>query len=204
MLATIRRSATRLLLTLMESASGAAIVEFAVALPLLIVLVVGIFDFGGAFNLKQELSNAVREAARFGAGQPTNDLCTSCGAPPSVDAIRYLTDSYLRAAGINDCGLNGAAVPASGPPWIYTAAGNGCPGTLTLTISRDAAGGLPTPSCSLTLSNYGGITAYAACTKVSVLYPYQWHFNNVLQLISSGTSFLLSTIPANATVANLN
>jgi Flp pilus assembly protein TadG len=192
------------LFELAQSGTGAAIVEFAVALPLLIVLVVGIFDFGGAFNIKQELSNVTREGARFGAAQPTNDLCNACGAPPSIDAIRYLVDSYLLAAKINDCGLNGATLPAGGPPWAYTAAGNGCAGTLTLTIARDATGGLANPSCSLTMNNYGGTTVYAPCTKVSITYPYQWHFNNVLHLISPGSSFLLSTIPANATVANLD
>jgi Flp pilus assembly protein TadG len=189
----------------LEGANGAAIVEFAVSLPLLIVLVVGIFDFGGAFNLKQELNNAVREGARFGAAQPTNDLCTTCTAPPSVDAIRYLVDAYLRAARINDCGLNGAAVPSSGPPWSYTAA-SGCVGTLTLTIAKDAVGGLGSPTCSLTMSNYGGtgVTAYAPCTKVSIQYPYEWHFNNVIRLISPGSSFLLSTIQTNATAENLD
>ena len=53
-------------LRLLRDTNGAALIEFAVALPLLVVLVVGIFDFGGAFNLKQELNNAVREGARFG------------------------------------------------------------------------------------------------------------------------------------------
>jgi Flp pilus assembly protein TadG len=187
---------------LLGSVEGAAIVEFAVALPLLIVLVVGIFDFGGAFNLKQELSNAMREGARFGAAQPTNDLCTGCGAPPSVDAIRYLVDSYLVAAKINDCGLGGAGIPGSGPPWVYSASAGGCAGTLTLTIARDAVGGLATPSCSLTVSNYGGITAYAPCTKVSISYPYQWHFNTVLHLISPGSTLTLANIPAEATAVN--
>ena len=198
----LKRLLAERLFELPQSSTGAAIVEFAVALPLLIVLVVGIFDFGGAFNIKQEPSNVTREGARFGAAQPTNDLCNTCIAPPSIDAIRYLVDSYLTAAKINDCGLNGAALPAAGPPWAYTAAGNGCAGTLTLTISRDATGGLANPSCSLTLSNYGGVTVYAPCTKVSITYPYQWHFNNVLHLISPGSTFLLSTIPANATVVN--
>jgi len=32
--------------------------------------VVGIFDFGNAFNMKQKLTNAARDAARFGASQP--------------------------------------------------------------------------------------------------------------------------------------
>jgi Flp pilus assembly protein TadG len=45
-----------------RSDRGSQIVEFAVALPLLIVFVVGIFDFGEAFNQKQKLSNVVAKA----------------------------------------------------------------------------------------------------------------------------------------------
>ncbi|MGA9968306.1 MAG: TadE/TadG family type IV pilus assembly protein, partial [Terriglobales bacterium] len=93
---------------------AAAMIEFAVSLPLLVVLVVGIFDFGGAFNLKQELSNAVREGAIFGASQPTNDISPSILQPPSVDAIRFLVDSYLQTANINDCGLKLLAEPPQG------------------------------------------------------------------------------------------
>src|SRR5262249_23547552 len=79
---------------LLRRTEAAALIEFAVALPLLVVLVVGIFDFGGAFNLKQELNNAVREGARFPSSQPTNDLASVSPAPPSVDAVRFVVDSY--------------------------------------------------------------------------------------------------------------
>src|ERR1700679_3537679 len=85
----------------LRNTDAAALIEFAVALPLLVVMVVGIFDFGGAFNLKQELNNAVREGATFGASQPTNDL-TNAGTPGSVDAARYIVASYLLAARLND------------------------------------------------------------------------------------------------------
>jgi Flp pilus assembly protein TadG len=200
MSAAAQRTAVRRLLALLKPANGASIVEFAVSLPFLIVLVVGIFDFGAAFNLKQELNNAARQGARFGAAQPTNDLCTGCAAPPSINAIRYLVDSYLNAAQINDCGLSAAAASA-GSPWTYTAA-TGCAGTLTLTIARDANAGLATPTCQLTMNNYGGVTVLAPCTKISIQYPYQWRFNNVIQLISSGSHLLLSTIPTDATAAN--
>ncbi|MGA7380136.1 MAG: TadE/TadG family type IV pilus assembly protein, partial [Terriglobales bacterium] len=76
------------------SIEASSLAEFAVALPLLVVLVVGIFDFGGAFNQKQELNAAVREGARLGASQPTNDLAYGI-APPSCDAVRYLVEAYL-------------------------------------------------------------------------------------------------------------
>ncbi|HXY09876.1 MAG TPA: TadE/TadG family type IV pilus assembly protein [Terriglobales bacterium] len=192
--------AVRRLWALLKTSGGASIVEFAVALPLLIVLVVGIFDFGAAFNLKQQLNNAARQGARFGASQPTNDLCTGCAAPGSVSGIRYLVDSYLTNAKINDCGLN-AAASGTGSPWSYTAA-TGCGGTLTLTIARDASAEVATPTCQLTMTNYGGATVLAPCTKITIQYPYQWRFNNVIQLISPGSHFLLSTIQTDATVAN--
>ncbi len=176
---------------------AAAIIEFAVALPLLVVLVVGIFDFGGAFNLKQELNNAAREGARFGAAQPTNDISTTNPnpKPPSVDAIRYVIDAYLQTAHINDCGLSALAQPASagGLVWVYNAS-SGCSGTLTLTISRAVAVQVTVAGTSVTM----------LCTTVNIVYPYQWHFNNVIQLLVPGASYSLGEIPGNATAVNMD
>lgn len=54
--------------------AASQMVEFVVCLPLLIVVVVGIFDFGEAFNVKQKLNGAAREGARFASTLPTNDF----------------------------------------------------------------------------------------------------------------------------------
>jgi Flp pilus assembly protein TadG len=43
---------------------GAAIVEFAIVLPLLLLLVFGIIEFGRGYNVKVQLTGAVREGAR--------------------------------------------------------------------------------------------------------------------------------------------
>src|SRR5881227_3967771 len=83
--------------------TAAQIVEFAVVLPLLVVMVVGIFDFGQAFSIRQKLTFAARDAARFGSSQPTNDLTQA--TPISVSAIRDLIDADMLSAGLNDCGL---------------------------------------------------------------------------------------------------
>ena len=176
-----------------RGADAAAVVEFAVALPLLIVLVVGIFDFGGAFNLKQELSNAAREGARFGASQPTNDFLVS--PAPSVDAVRYVVDSYLLRARVNDCGLNTATqVLAASWTWLYTTTGT-CASALVLTISR-----------GITVQmSAGGNTVTIPCTTVSISYPYQWHFNSVIQLLVPGASYAgVSQIPGDATAVNMD
>ncbi len=94
--------------------------EFAISVPLLVVLVVGIYDFAQAFNVKQKLNFAVKDGARFGATQPTNDLSQS--TPASVVAIRDLVDADLIAEGLDDCGL-GKIQPVAGT-LSWTATGN--------------------------------------------------------------------------------
>jgi Flp pilus assembly protein TadG len=184
----------------LQGIEAAALIEFAVALPLLVVLTVGIFDFGGAFNLKQELSNAVREGAQFGASQPTNDLLTAT-TPQSVDAARYVVASYLQGAGLNDCGLATMPPPASGggQTWVYTTTGT-CPNTLQLTIQRPCIA----PLCPSAVGATYLPNTYLPNTYVKISYPYQWHFNNVIQLLVPGATYALSSIKADATAANMN
>lgn len=50
---------------------GAAVVEFALVLPLLILLMMGIIEFGLLFYNKQVLTNASREGARAGIAHAT-------------------------------------------------------------------------------------------------------------------------------------
>lgn len=47
--------------------AGAVAVEFALILPLFLVLVLGIAEMGRAFNIQVSLSEAAREAARYAA-----------------------------------------------------------------------------------------------------------------------------------------
>src|SRR6059036_3713473 len=91
---------------------GSQIMEFAISLPLLVVLVVGIYDFAQAFNVKQKLNFAAKDGARLGAIQPTNDL--SQPTPISVAAIRDLVDADLIAEGLQDCGLSASPLLPTG------------------------------------------------------------------------------------------
>ncbi len=53
---------------------GATAVEFALVLPLLLLLVFGIIDFGRALNAQITLTQAAREGARLEAlGDPSAD-----------------------------------------------------------------------------------------------------------------------------------
>ena len=52
------------------SERGAALVEFALVLPLLMALILGLTTGGIAYNRKISMTNAVREAARFAGTMP--------------------------------------------------------------------------------------------------------------------------------------
>jgi Flp pilus assembly protein TadG len=49
----------------LKSEQGQTLVEFALILPILLVLVIGIFDFGSAFNHKNDLNFLANTAARY-------------------------------------------------------------------------------------------------------------------------------------------
>ena len=60
---------------------GAAVVEFALVLPILVLFVFGIVEFGRAYNARIELTSAVREGARAVALGGDGVAATKAGAP---------------------------------------------------------------------------------------------------------------------------
>ncbi len=188
---------------------GAQLVEFAVALPLLIVFVVGIFDFSTAFTLKQKLTNVARDAARAAAADPGTDVAQpSTPIPASVNDAYQLIENYFAANKLNDCGITAGSF-AQMPPetWVYSATSNGCLGTgLKITINRGyhfparSVGPVAGTDCASRPS--GGQTAVIG-TCVSIQYAYQWRFGRVASLLGSSAA-LPSTITATAVAMNEN
>jgi len=149
------------------------ILEFALSMPLLVLFVVGIFDFSSAVSLKQKLTNAAREGARVAAADPANDL--TAAVPASVWDAFWVVDNYLISEKINDCGLAGAtpALSAGTLTWVATATGS-CPGNgITLTINRGAVGTI----------GAGANTVHLIETSVNIKYAYKWQYNNVAGLV---------------------
>jgi Flp pilus assembly protein TadG len=185
---------------------AAQLVEFAVSLPLLVVFVVGIFDFSGAFTLKQKLTNIARDAARVAAADPASDLKSPETAVPAsvIDAFQVI-DNYLVANKINDCGITASTTPA-GLTWTSTAASNGCPPPgLTIIINRGyysppTGAILPTITCQSQNPN-GQIAIVGTC--VSIQYAYPWRFGRVASLLGANAT-LPSTISAAAVAMNEN
>lgn len=99
--------------------SGAAMVEFAIVLPLLLVLVLGIIDFGRALFVLNNLTNAAREGARFGA--------TRIEPPPTNGAVQTAVRNRVTQY------VNGAISPA---PSGYTIAVTATNQSVTVAIQN--------------------------------------------------------------------
>ena len=182
---------------------AAQIVEFAVSLPLLVVFVVGIFDFSGAFTLKQKLTNVARDAARAAAAGPVSDVVPG-PAPVSVNDAYQMIRNYLIANQLNVCGINPPPSSAT-VKWTSTGAGGGCPpGGLTIIINRGyyfpiTGGSLPSANCNSTAT--GALTLVGTC--VSIQYAYAWKFGRAASLLGQSTT-LPSTISAVGVALNEN
>src|SRR3954447_10411483 len=83
---------------------GAALLETAVTLPLILFISVGIFEFGRAYQTWQILTNAAREGARIAV------LPDSSNGDISSRVTQYMTDGQLGAAGRATIGVNRSAV----------------------------------------------------------------------------------------------
>jgi hypothetical protein len=182
---------------------AAQIVEFAVALPLLVVFVVGIFDFSGAFTLKQKLTNAARDAARSAAADPANDLqAPSLSVPSSVADAFQVVKHYFEANKLNDCGILPAGA-SSNLTWTFTASGNGCPAPgLRIIVNRGyyfPSSGSAQPSLTCVAASPGAVIG----TCVSIQYAYSWRFGRAASLLG-GSSTLPSQLTAAAVALNEN
>ena len=195
----IKTGQSRFLLSILRSVErfpwreerAAQIVEFAVALPLLIVFVVGIFDFSNAFTLKQKLTNIARDTARTVAAEPTSDLQNSM--PVSVSDAFYLVDNYLKQNNINDCGVDLTKVsrPTGVLIWQFSIAPtSSAPCGIKIIINRGYYFPLPFldqppgPDCTVH-PNPGSAQMVGTC--ISIQYTYPWRFGQAASLLGRNT-----------------
>ena len=95
---------------------GQAMVETAIALPILLVLMVGIFEVGRAYETWQVLTNAAREGARMAVTPSSSQierppLCSPVhGERPAHRSTATAAVVVNKGASIN---VNGTAVSAS-------------------------------------------------------------------------------------------
>ena len=163
------------------------IAEAALVLPILFMLLLGIYWFGRAFNVYATINHAAREGARAG----TAATCATCGSPnsaPTADDVALQVKQALQASHLDP---GQAAFPASTP------VRNACVGGAPVACSA-VAGGNPQicvrfnvrlqPPASLP----AGSGSPACGVAVEFQYPYQFSF--------PFTSLNMQTITLNAGV----
>ena len=101
----------------LRSESGASAVEFALLLPVLMMVLFGIIEFGMALYRQAILTNASREGARLGIVQSIPAITTA--------AINGAIDTYLNNAGITPGSVSRVIIPG---------AVTGAPVRVTLTL----------------------------------------------------------------------
>jgi Flp pilus assembly protein TadG len=73
----------------LKNERGTALLEAAITIPILLLIAVGIFEFGRAYQTWQVLTNAAREAARIAVLPDTQ------GTSPEDRARKYMQDGGL-------------------------------------------------------------------------------------------------------------
>jgi hypothetical protein len=110
---------------------GAVAVEFALVLPLLLLLLLGGIDWGYYFFVSEIVANAAREGARAASVERQSATICNVGGPARTMAFEYMkrgrlvvddTDSRLRPWGAcsdpdRSCCQPDTITPASGPSY---------------------------------------------------------------------------------------
>jgi len=179
---------------------AAELVEFAVVIPLLMTVLLGMYYFGRAYNIYETLTRAAKEGAAYGA-RPVCALCSvGCGMigqfPCADDVVNTAVVPALNAAHINQSDLTTISAPSpNGCSRGLYQSGTQCP------VNR-AGGGA-------TCTSAGGKNTIWVCycvdmnqgadppeCGVSVTMAYPWTF----RLPFTGLDNLTIKIPASAQV----
>lgn len=95
---------TTLLRRMWRNEAGQALVEFALVLPVLLLLIAGIIEFGRAFHIQQVVTDASREGARTAVVQDGN---------VDYDSAVTIMANRLLANGIDTAGATLTITPAA-------------------------------------------------------------------------------------------
>ncbi len=77
---------------------GAELVESAFVILLFVILVLGVFEFGRAYNIYQNITNAAREGARFAVAPQRGG---TLNYPNATTEVRPLIIGFLQSANLN-------------------------------------------------------------------------------------------------------
>ena len=97
---------------------GAALIEAAIVMPLLLALVFGIWTVARAYNVRNTMEHAVREGVRFGATELPWD-------GTSVSQVEAVVDAELNTSAIPTASVNTLCLAMSSTPCGFAATAQG-------------------------------------------------------------------------------
>ena len=112
--------------------SAGPIVEFAIIVPVLLLLLLGIIDFARAFFQQNNLVAAAREGARFAAVQ--TDMCNAA----TLTAVRGRVIAYFSSVGGTAPANNATSIPITVEPAGLCPANFNSVTTITVQIANYA------------------------------------------------------------------
>jgi Flp pilus assembly protein TadG len=132
---------------------GAVAVEAAVCLPVMVALMLGMWDLGRVAQMSRLVEDAAREGARFAAGGTNN------GTVVTVANVQTAVQNYLTAGGMPATAVNGAVITVTNQSSdTWTNPGNALPlDQFQVTVTIPA--GAPYQSLKLITATMCGVTS---------------------------------------------
>lgn len=146
---------------LLSGTGGQEIAEAAIVLPLLFMLLLGIYWFGRAFNIYGTINHAAREGARVGIVS----TCASCSIPNNPASNAQIASAVTQALQASKLDPNSVSV--------YSPSLTFCGGLPASCNSPSSNGNITI--CSNVQFNVGSSSPVCG-TSVSFKYPFQFWF----------------------------
>ena len=171
--------AAKIIRCLITETRGAEIAEAAAVLPLMFMILLGIFWFGQAFSLYGAITRAAQEGARAGAAP----YCSTCapGNRPAQNAANAVQAALLASR----LDPNQAQFPATPPSLLSCIVGQGAP---TCDGSASAKVCVQTPvQLTSTVSGAAGVCGISVTFQYPFKFylPFTWMNNRQVLLTAS-------------------
>lgn len=198
-----------------ERERGQGLVEFAALLPLIAVLLLGVLEFGTAFDHHVTLEYATREGARSGSALANGGGTLGCGSGQSPNASKV--DPLIIEAVQRVLTSPGSPIKLSNIQQIRIYKSNssgGKSGPVNVWVYTPGAGPTPTGSTEKLDFSQSGTAGWSVCSRnngnpadvlgVSVTYRYQYTtgLGQVMRFVGGATASTLTF--TDKTVMNLN
>jgi Flp pilus assembly protein TadG len=188
-----------------SSSAGAQLVELALTVPILLLIAIGIWDFGSAFAMKQKLTNAARGAARVMVStpfmNPANPTGCTTAVPCSVVSAATSVQDYLTNANLDGSWITPSS-PTNNPSvgsceWTWTSSPSNS--TTSNYYKLDIIGNvwIETDGTVVPFTASSGTAGSVLGTQVTLEYPVNWNWAAVFPAGSFGHEIVTTVTMVN-------